>query len=276
MQLQFLLPLRAFDRRNPLIASRPEIKSLPIKVLIAWRHTKQVFGTPRLPVQAIKHPAQHPHVVAKSWPHKSPLFVGSEPVHAENVRHRRPRLLERLTKRQPVRKVVPHVVPTEGQHGEGVPADNALLTGGRSGRLRAHRSRHVDAFDPITGFGHQRHGARAPAPKNKGINGYPGRIVPGGVDGGALRRRCRKSGIRMSRFAAFGASQLGGPIAPGPIQTMRGRFFRHALPPNIAIIGQGHIGKNHIGMQGCHRVRIGFVARPGGNAKIARFWIDGI
>ena len=57
---------------------------------------------------------------------------------------------------------------------------------------------------------------------------------------------------------------------------MRGGFLRHALPPNVAIIGQGHVGKDHVGMQGRHGVRIGLVARPGGDAKIARLRVDGI
>ena len=54
------------------------------------------------------------------------------------------------------------------------------------------------------------------------------------------------------------------------------RGFGHSFPPDIAIIGQGYIGKDRIAANRGHRVGIRLVRSAGGDAKETCFWIDRI
>ena len=51
--------------------------------------------------------------------------------------------------------------------------------------------------------------------------------------------------------------------------------FFHAFPPNIAVIGQRHIGENHIFVQRLHAVGVGLHIGARRHAKITRFGVDG-
>ena len=56
---------------------------------------------------------------------------------------------------------------------------------------------------------------------------------------------------------------------------MFGRFFCHALPPNVAIVGQCDIGKNTVLAARLHGVGIRFVGRARRDAEPTGLGIDG-
>jgi hypothetical protein len=65
-----------------------------------------------------------------------------------------------------------------------------------------------------------------------------------------------------------------------PCQSIRwsgnaGVFF-HAFPPHIAIIGERHVGENHVLVQAAHAVGVGVHVGAGGHAKVTGFGVDGV
>ena len=55
---------------------------------------------------------------------------------------------------------------------------------------------------------------------------------------------------------------------------MPGRLFGHALPPDVTVVGQGHVGKDAVLAAGFHGIGVGAVGGAGGNAEPAGFGID--
>jgi hypothetical protein len=43
---------------------------------------------------------------------------------------------------------------------------------------------------------------------------------------------------------------------PSPVDQVRGRLLGHALPPDIAVVGQRHVGEDSIAAAGGHGVGI--------------------
>ena len=70
------------------------------------------------------------------------------------------------------------------------------------------------------------------------------------------------------------ATTIGRPVLALPIDEMRRRRFRHPFPPDVAIVGQGHVGENHIRLEHLHRIRIRLARRAWRHAKIAGLGID--
>ena len=103
---------------------------------------------------------------------------------------------------EPVVEVVAHVVAAEGQHGEGVPAHFADVAGGGGGHLAADGGGGVDAEVPVHRLHHQRHGGGAAAAEDEGADGHAVGVLPGGVDGGALRRGGGEAAVGVGRLAA--------------------------------------------------------------------------
>ena len=82
----------------------------------------------------------------------------------------------------------------------------------------------------------------------------------------------------MSRFGARVFGDLRCPVFALPVNQMIGQLacvFFDAFPPNIAVIGQGHIGKDHVFVQTGHAVGVGMVVGARGHAKVTRLWVDG-
>ena len=49
------------------------------------------------------------------------------------------------------------------------------------------------------------------------------------------------------------------PVLAGPIDQVRGLFFGHAFPPDIAIVGERDIGEDAVGLDRLHCARVGVV-----------------
>ena len=114
-------------------------------------------------------------------------------------------------------EVVAHVVAHERQHRKGVAPHRAGGAGHGGGRLAAHGGGHVDALDPVAGFGHQRHGGRAAAAEDERVDRHAGRAVPLGVEGrivGGGHREARRSG-RPDRGGRARDERRPGQTSPG-------------------------------------------------------------
>ena len=54
------------------------------------------------------------------------------------------------------------------------------------------------------------------------------------------------------------------------------RVFFHAFPPDIAVVGQCDVGEDHVFIQTGHAVGVGVEVGARSDAKVTRFWVDGV
>ena len=83
----------------------------------------------------------------------------------------------------------------------------------------------------------------------------------------------------MGSLGAGVAGDLGCPVFALPVDQMvrhAARVFFHTFPPDITVIGERDIGKDHIVAQAGHAVRVGVVVGAGGYAEVARFGVNGV
>ncbi|KAG0776524.1 hypothetical protein G6F22_012509 [Rhizopus arrhizus] len=172
--------------------------------------------------------------------------------------------------------VAPVASTAERQHGERVAAHHALLPDGGGGGLRTHGRGHVDAFDPVARLGYQRHRGGAAAAEDEGVDDHAFGVFPFRIDGRALRGRRGETRVRVRGLAAGFARDGGRPVLALPVDQVRGRRVGHAFPPDVAVIGQRHVGEDDIGLQGRHGVEVGLLAGARGHAEIAGFRVDGV
>ena len=71
-----------------------------------------------------------------------------------------------------------------------------------------------------------------------------------------------------------GLIAAGRPLVAGPVDQVSRRFLGHALPPDIAFVGQSDIGEDGIGAERRHGVGIRFLAGTRSDAEEAGFRID--
>ena len=82
----------------------------------------------------------------------------------------------------------------------------------------------------------------------------------------------------MSRFGAGLLGNLRRPVFALPVNQMIRQFARvffDALPPDVAVIGQGHVGEDHVFVQAGHAVGVGVVVGTRGHAKVTGLGVDG-
>ena len=95
-------------------------------------------------------------------------------------------------------------------------------------------------------------------------------------------KRQRKERIVMIDMGGLGAGFLGDlrrPVLALPVDQVIGQLagvFFHAFPPDVAVIGQGHVGEDHVLVQAQHAVRVGLHVGAGGHAKVTGFGVDGV
>ena len=168
--------------------------------------------------------------------------------------------------------VVGHVVAAEGQHGEGVVAQRAGLDVGRSsGDLGGHGGADEHAVGGLVLLGNQRDVGGAAATEEDGVNGDTLGGFPVGADDGALRGGDGEAAVRVSSLLAG----LGGPVVAVPVDQVRRNVAVDAFPPHVAVIGQGDVREDGVGLGGLHGHGVGLVGGAGGNAEEASLGVDG-
>ena len=221
---------------------------------------------------AFDDPFQDTHVLAKARPQKLAIVAGAEPVDGKDAR----RVGDFFAHGQPVPEIVGHVVAAERQHGERIAAHFADLAGGGGGGFRSHGGGQINTEVPVEGFVNQRHHVGAAAAENEGGDGHALGVFPGRVERRALVRRRGKAGVGMRRLAAGLLADFRRPRLAGPVGQAGRRFLAHALPPDIAIGSQRHIGEDDVFFHGRHGVEVGGFRGARRDAKIPGLRIDGV
>ena len=153
-------------------------------------------------------------------------------------------------------KILGHVVATERQHRKWITAHHTLFTHCSSSGFRAHGRGHVNALSPITRLSHQRHGGRATAAKDEGVNDNTLRVIPFGIQHRVLRGRDGKACIGMCGFNTFLFCLLRSPVSPLPVDAVCRWNLAHAFPPHVAVIGQRHVCEDGVLGQGGHAIKV--------------------
>jgi hypothetical protein len=70
---------------------------------------------------------------------------------------------------------------------------------------------------------------------------------------------------------------LGGPVVALPVGEVGRLLVSHALPPDVAVIGEGDVGEDRVALlDGAHGVGVGVLAGAGRDAEQAELGVDGI
>src|SRR5208282_4654337 len=110
----------------------------------------------------VEHPLQHADIFPVTWPEKFSIRVLAEPVHVEDFR----RVLDFRAHREPVAKIVSHVVAAEGKHGHGIAARDADGACRGGGGFRGHGGADENSVLPVARLIDERRDARAASAEN--------------------------------------------------------------------------------------------------------------
>ena len=97
------------------------------------------------------------------------------------------------------------------------------------------------------------------------------RVLARRVGAGATARCTCEARVRMRRPAPA----IGGPLFAAPVGQAVGRGAVDPLPPDIAVVGERHIGEDRVAGDGRHCVGIGLQRGAGDDAEIPRLRVDG-
>ena len=65
------------------------------------------------------------------------------------------------------------------------------------------------------------------------------------------------------------------PVLALPVDQGGPGLLSHALPPHVAVVGQGDVGEDDVFLQGGHGVVVGLFGRAGATPK-SRLQVDGV
>ena len=194
-----------------------------------------------LAVAAAEDPLQHAAVLAEAGPQELAVVVLAEPVDVEDLRQLRGVGLR--ADREPVREVV---APCCSRR-------TAASRTGRSAARRPCRRRRRSSRSTSSRRGTRRAPSRTP-------RGRAARPSRGGRRRGT-RRSARRPGpptrrrspgpatpgtVKRAFGCAAGVSTVGRPVVAVPVDQVRGRLLRHALPPDVAVVGERDVGEDRV------------------------------
>ena len=167
-------------------------------------------------------------------------------------------------------EIVGHVVAGKGQHSHRVRTELACLAFCGSRAFGTHHCAQIHAVCPVEGFVNERYALRPAAAYYYRGNRNAFKLVGVFVEAGAVRQRSRKAavGVRCGRPA------FGSPIVAVPVDEVRRRFFCHAFPPNVSVVGQCDVCEYRVLRAGDHRVGVGLHAGARSNSEEAVFGVD--
>ena len=113
-----------------------------------WQEANR--GLPRLDLSftSVNDPGQYPHVLAESRPHELSILVSSEPVYVKDLGQ----LVGLASETEPMREIIPKVVPAKRFHGHGVASYLSCTAYGRSRHFRCAGCTHQYTMGPVLGF----------------------------------------------------------------------------------------------------------------------------
>ena len=98
-------------------------------------------------------------------------------------------------------------------------------------------------------------------------------VLPLGGDGRVLGGRRGEAGVGVGGRACPTAG-----VQSSPFQSVRwaGRLVGHALPPDVAVVGQRGVGEDAVAVEGEHGVGVGVGVGAGRHAEEAGLGVDGV
>mmetsp|Transcript_59614 Transcript_59614/g.98373 ORF Transcript_59614/g.98373 Transcript_59614/m.98373 type:complete len:289 (-) Transcript_59614:967-1833(-) len=222
-------------------------------------------------VATIKNPFNHAQILTETWPQNSAL-VFAEPVHHK---HFRQLILGRfiLAKREPMPKVIAHIVATKRSHRKRIQTQHTTQTSRGRRRLGRHGRAGKHAMVPVETLVRQWYCRGAASAKQDTRDRYTIGVTKLCIQHWTLMDAHTEACIRMCRWRGGPRSML---VSIPCNHTFRRRIFGHTLPPYIALIRNRHIGKDCVLLNHCHRVLVTFVRSAGRDSKKSILWIDSI
>ena len=107
-------------------------------------------------------------------------------------------------------------------------------------------------------------------PKTKALIGTP----LGSSQSGSSAGFCVAGAVKRALGCDALVVRLRRPVVALPVDGVRRRVTVHALPPHVAVVGQGDVGEDGVGPDRLHRRRVGRVRRSGRDAEVPGFRVD--
>src|SRR5690606_19700808 len=145
------------------------------------------------------------------------------------------------------------VVAAERQHGERVAAQFADLAFGGGGLLAGDVCVEEDAVVPVEGLRDEGDGGGAAADEEDRGDRHALGVLPLGRDDRALRGGGGEAGVGVGGRGA----RLGRPVVALPVGQVGRDLLGHALPPHVAVVGEGDVGEDGVAPEGLHGVGVG-------------------
>ena len=140
--------------------------------------------------------------------------------------------------------------------------------------ISEHGGANVNTCAPVERLVNQRHGGGAAAAEDNRADEYALRVLPGRIDGRALRCGSSEPRIGMSGLGSGLLGDLGRPLFSLPVETLRRRLVGHSLPPDPSFGGECDVGKNRVFRERGHGVRVRLDGSAGRDAEEAKLRID--
>ena len=275
LEHEFAVPLGGVDFLDfvKFLFGERVFESAHVDILILRHPSDGGFDGVHAELAALDDPFEDAGIVAEARPEEFAVGVFAEPVDVENAWQ----VFDVVAHFQPVGKVVAHVVAAEWEHGHGVAANLPKRANGGGGHFGTDGRTDVNTVDPVEGLEDEGHRGGAASAENDGTNGDAGRVLPIGIDDGAIFCRGSESTVGMAGEDGFvvGVFLVGRPVFSFPVDEVFWGRFAHSLPPDVAIVGEGDVGEDTVAKDGVHRHGIAFVRGARRDAEEAGFGIDG-
>ena len=151
-------------------------------------------------------------------------------------------------------------------------ADRGLGRG--SGLAGGKQGADHGAVVPVESLGDERNGLRATAAEEDRVDLDALPVVVLRSRGRALSNRDAVTRVRVSGLAG---RLVRTPLVAEPVDEVLRRVAAHALPPDVAVIGERNVGEQRVaGLHGLHGDRVGVVGGARRDAEEAVFRVDGV
>src|SRR6266581_9690921 len=116
---EHFLPPVVPDKRLKLIKFVfRKIQTMPLDVFVPGHPSNWSFLSQAAAMRAIDDPLQHAHIFAEARPHKISVLVFAKPVHMKHSGS----FAKRTLHKDPMTKIVTHVIAAKREHGHGIAA----------------------------------------------------------------------------------------------------------------------------------------------------------
>ena len=128
-----------------------------------------------------------------------------------------------------------------------------------------------DPVGPVERLGDQRDDRGAAPAEEDGRDRDALGVLPFGGDRGHLGERGGEAAVGMRG----GVRGLGRPVLAAPVDQVRRGVLGQTLPPDVALVGGGHVGEDRVVAERGDRIGVGVGAGARSDAEHAELGVDG-